>query len=402
MPWRQQSGGGGPWGGGSGGGGGGGPWGRGPSGPTPPDFEDLFRKGQDRFKRMMPGGLGSGRGVLILVAVAIGLWLLSGFYRVLPDEQGIVLRFGAFVRTDPPGLNYHLPVPIETAITPKVTRVNRIEVGLRSQAEGMRGPAVRDVLEESLMLTGDENIVDIDFSVFWFIRDPVAFLFNIHNPEQTVKVAAESVMREVIGSTRIQSALTEGRSEIEQRVQRRLQSLIDSYGAGVTIQQVQLLKVDPPQPVIDAFIDVQRARADQERARNEAEAYSRDVVPRARGDAQRIIQEATAYREEVVNRAQGEAQRFLSVYEAYRLAKDVTTQRIYLETMEDVMRGMSKIIIDPSAQGAQGVVPYLPLPELRQQIPAAPRQGPQTSGPPAVQGQTPQQPAPQAQPRSTR
>ena len=404
MPWRQQSGGGGPWGGGGGSGGsggGGGPWGRGPSGgPTPPDFEDLFRKGQDRFRRMLGGGLGSGRGIAIVVAIAIGLWLLSGFYRVQPDEQGIVLRFGAFVRTDLSGLNYHLPAPIETALTPKVTRVNRIEVGLRTQSEGVRGPAARDVPEESLMLTGDENIVDIDFSVFWFIRDAGEFLFNIHNPEQTVKVASESVMREVIGKTRIQSALTEGRSEIERAVQARLQQLLDGYHAVVQIQQIQLLKVDPPQPVIDAFIDVQRARADQERARNEAEAYSRDVVPRARGDATRIIQEATAYREEVVNRAQGEAQRFISVYDAYKLAKDVTMQRLYLETMEEVLRDMTKIIIDPAAQGGQGVVPYLPLPELRNRPAQAPRQAaPQTSGPPVVQGQTPAQPA---QPRSTR
>jgi modulator of FtsH protease HflK len=403
MPWRQQGGGGGPWGGGSGGGGsggGGGPWGRGTGGPTPPDFEDLFRKGQDRFRRMMPGGFGSGVGVLAIVVIIVLLWGLSGIYRVQPDEKGVVLRFGAWVRTENPGLRYHLPSPIESVIKPKVTRVNRIEVGLRTQAEGLRGPGVRDVPEESLMLTGDENIVDIDFSVFWFIReDPRDFLFNIHNPEQTVKVAAESVMREVIGKTRIQSALTEGRSEIERGVNTRLQSLLDGYHAGVQIQQVQLLKVDPPQPVIDAFIDVQRARADQERARNEAEAYSRDVVPRARGDSQRLIQEATAYREEVVNRAQGEAQRFLSIYEAYRLAKDVTMQRIYLETMEEVMRDMTKIIIDPGAQSSQGVLPYLPLPELRQRAPQAPRQGPQTSGPPVVQGQTPGPAQPQAQPQ---
>ena len=350
---------------------------------------------------MMPGGLGSGRGVLIVVTIGIALWLLSGFYRVQPDEQGIVLRFGQWVRTAQPGLNYHLPAPIESVLTPKVTRVNRIEVGLRTQSEGLRGPAVRDVPEESLMLTGDENIVDIDFSVFWFIRDAGEFLFNIHNPEQTVKVASESVMREVIGKSKIQFALTEGRSDIERGVQARLQQLLDGYHAGIAIQQVQLLKVDPPQPVIDAFNDVQRARADQDRASNEADAYSRDVVPRARGDATRIIQEATAYREEVVNRAQGEAQRFLSVYEAYKLAKDVTMQRIYLETMEDVMRDMNKVIIDPALEHGQGVVPYLPLPELRQRPPQAPRQGPQTSGPPIVQGQTPAPPQP-AQPRSTR
>ncbi len=373
MPWKQQGGGGGsPFGGGQGpwgrppsGGGGGG--GRGPGGP-PPDFEDMLRRGQDRFRRLVPGGLRGGRGLILLVVAAIALWLLSGFYRVQPDEQGVVLRFGEWTRTTPPGLNYHLPGPIESVLTPKVTRVNRIEVGLRSVGETTRGLPVRDIAEESLMLTGDENIVDIDFTVFWVIKDAGKFLFNIRNPEATVKLTAESAMREVIGQTPIQSALTEGRNEIEQGTQTRVQQLLDDYGAGIEVRRVQLLKVDPPGPVIDAFVDVQRARADLERLRNEAEAYRNDILPRARGEAEKMIQDANAYREEITNKAKGEAERFIKVLESYRASKEVTTQRIYLETLEEVFRGMNKVIIDSSAQGGPGVVPYLPLPEIQKRV----------------------------------
>ena len=370
MPWKQQGGGGGPFGGGQGpwgtppGGGGGGGGGRGPIG-QPPDFEDMLRRGQDRFRRLVPGGLRGGRGLILLVVAVIGLWLLSGFYRVQPDEQGVVLRFGEWTRTTAPGLNYHLPGPIESVLTPKVTRVNRIEVGLRSVGETTRGVGARDIQEESLMLTGDENIVDIDFTVFWVIKDAGKFLFNIRNPEATVKLTAESAMREVIGQTPILSALTEGRNEIEQGTQTRVQELLDSYGAGIDVRRVQLLKVDPPGPVIDAFVDVQRARADLERLRNEAEAYRNDILPRARGEAEKMIQEANAYREEITNRAKGEAERFIKVLESYQASRDVTTQRIYLETIEEVFRGMNKIIIDSSAKGGPGVVPYLPLPEIR-------------------------------------
>ena len=233
------------------------------------------------------------------------------------------------------------------------------------------------------MLTGDENIVDIDFVVFWKIKDPKDFLFNIRNPEQTVKIVAESAMREVIGQTRIQSALTEGRFQIEAATHERVQQLIDDYGAGIQIEEVQLLSVDPPQPVIDAFIDVQRARADEERIRNEAQAYANDILPRARGEAEKMIQEALAYEEQIVNKAEGEAARFLDVYESYKIAKDITRQRVYLETMEEVFAGMTKIIIDSSASGGSGVVPYLPLPEIRPRSQGEPRrdEGGSTSAP---------------------
>ena len=358
MPWNNQ-GGGGPWGGG---GGGQGPWGRGPSGggSQPPNLEDLIRQGQDRFKRLMPRGFGGGRGIVAVVVVLALIWLASGFYRVLPDEQGVVLRFGEFVKTTQPGLNYHLPTPIESVLTPKVTRVNRVEIGFRA-AETQRGGSVRQIPEESLMLTGDENIVDINFTVFWVIRNAGEFLFNIRAPEQTVKAAAESAVRESIGQIPIALALAEGRREIEQNTLRLLQEILDNYTAGMLVTQVQLQKVDPPGPVIDAFRDVQRARADQERLRNEAEAYRNDIIPRSRGEAERLVQEAEAYKQEVVARSEGDAQRFVSVYDAYRVAPDVTTQRIYLETMEDVLRGVNKVLIDKSGAG---VVPYLPLPEI--------------------------------------
>jgi modulator of FtsH protease HflK len=365
MPWKQQGGGGGggPWGGG-GGGGGQGPWGRGPGGPQTPDFEELLRKGQDRFKSVMPGGLGSGKVIIGLILLAIILWMASGIYSVKPEQQGVVLRFGAFDRTTEPGLNYHWPSPIETVMTPNVTTVNKAEIGIRSVA-GARQLPPRDIPEESQMLTGDENIVDIDFIVQWFIVSAPDYLFNIRNPDATVKIVAESVMREVIGQTEIQSALTEGRGSIEDQTKIRLQKLLDDYGAGIAVQTVKLLKVDPPQPVIDAFIDVQRARSDLERLRNEAEAYRNDILPRARGAAERKLQEARAYKEQILSKAEGEAKRFTEVYEAYKVAKDVTIDRIYLETIEEVFTGMEKVIIDQGAGGGPGVVPYLPLPEIQ-------------------------------------
>jgi membrane protease subunit HflK len=359
-PWGSGPRGGGPWGGNRGNGGG--PRGR---GPQPPDFEELLRRGQDRFRRVLPGGFRTGTGIAVVLIAIVVIWLASGFYRVLPDEVGVVLRFGAYNRTTQPGLNYHLPGPIEKVLTPSVTRVNRTEIGYRN-AEGpvVRGPATRQVPEEALMLTGDENIVDINFTVFWVIKDAKAYLFNIRAPDATVKSAAESAMREVIGETPIAQALSEGRGKIETDTQGLLQGILNAYGAGIEVTQLQLLKVDPPAPVIDAFRDVQRALADRERLRNEAEAYRNDIIPRARGDGVRIKQEAEAYRQEIVARAQGDADRFLSVYHAFAASQDVTLQRLYLETMEEILKNSNKVIIDKSAENANGVIPYLPLPSL--------------------------------------
>ena len=358
-PWGSGPRGGGPWGGNRGSGGGPGPRGR------PPDFEELLRRSQDRFRSVLPGGLRTGGGIaLAAIAIAV-IWLASGFYRVLPDEVGVVLRFGAYNRTTQPGLNYHLPAPIEKVLTPSVTRVNRTEIGWRS-AEGAtaRGVGSRQVGEEALMLTGDENIVDINFTVFWVIKNAQGYLFNIRDPDATVKSAAESAMREVVGETPIAQALSEGRGKIETETQHLLQGILDAYGAGIEVTQLQLQKVDPPAPVIDAFRDVQRALADRERLRNEAEAYRNDIIPRARGEAVRIKQEAEGYRQQIINQAQGDADRFVAVYHAFKAAEDVTLQRLYLETMEEILKNSNKVIIDKSAQGESGVLPYLPLPAL--------------------------------------
>src|ERR1700741_4598883 len=389
-PWGSGPRGGGPW-GGNRGGGGPGPRGR---GPQPPDFEELLRRGQDRFRRLVPGGFGTGT-VSAIVAISIHvIWLASGFYRVLPDEVGVVLRFGAYNRTTQPGLNYHLPTPIETVLRPSVTRVNRTEIGYRNAEGPGRGQVTRQVPEEALMLTGDENIVDINFTVFWIIKDALPYLFNIRDPEATVKSAAESAMREVVGETPIAQALSEGRGKIETDTQTLLQGILNTYAAGIELTQLQLLKVDPPAPVIDAFRDVQRALADRERLRNEAESYRNDIIPRARGDAVRIKQEAEAYRQEIIARAQGDADRFLSVYHAFKAAQDVTVQRLYLETMEEILKNSNKVIIDKSAQGGNGVLPYLPLPALgnTQGAPGAPPSGnstgTSTGPPPAGWGQS--------------
>ena len=364
MPWSSQGGGGG--GGWQGGGDQGGPWGRGSGGggPQPPDLEELLRKGQDRMRRIMPRGFGGGRGLILILILIVAVWLGSGFYRVQADEQGIELVFGKLVNTTEPGLRYNWPAPIGQVYRPKVTRINRVEIGFRSGVDAGRGVPVRQVDNERQMMTGDENIIDINFVVLWKIKDAGRFLFNVRAPAQTVKAAAESAMREVIGKTKAEYARAEGRSDVEQKSRTLLQNILNAYKAGIQIDQVQLQKVDPPEQVIDAFRDVQRARADAERARNEARSYANAIVPRAQGDAAQMILEAKAYQKQVVAGAEGDAQRFLAVYAQYKMAKDVTVKRIYLETMEKVLKGTNKVIIDRAAGGAQGVLPYLPLPEL--------------------------------------
>ena len=349
------------------------PWGTPPGGgnggfrrgPTPPDIDEIVKKIQNTINRFFGGGKGGTKPLLFGLIILVVIWALSGLYRVLPDEQGVVLRFGKFVNTTQPGLNYHFPYPVESALTPKVTKVNRIDIGFRSERDSGfgTGGGVADVPEESLMLTGDENIVNIDFSVFWVIKDAGKFLFKIQDPEGTVKAAAETAMREVIARSNIQSILTEGRSIIEIDTQEIIQQILDEYNSGIQITQVQTQKADPPDQVIDAFRDVQAARADMERSKNEAEAYANDVIPRARGEAAKILQAAEAYKKQVVAKAEGEASRFLSIYNEYAKAKVVTQERMFLETMEKVLADINKIIIDKNS--GSGVVPYLPLQELK-------------------------------------
>jgi modulator of FtsH protease HflK len=356
MAWNPK---GGPW------GGGGGPWGGGPSSSSPPpNIEEMVRRTQDRVRRMVPGGLGTGRGIVLAIAAVLAIWLATGFYRVQPGEQGVELLFGKFVKTTTPGLNYWFPAPIGEVLTPNVEQTNQITVGYRGGTEGPRGTGARDVLQESLMLTGDQNIIDVDFLVQWRIKNAADYLFNIRDPEGTVKIASESAIREVIGQTLLDDALTARRQEVDERTKELLQQILDSYGAGIFIAEVKQQKVDPPAEVIDAFNDVQRARQDQERSINEANAYRNDIVPRARGEAERIIQDANAYKEKLTREADGEAKRFISVLDAYQSGRDVTMRRLYLERMQEILRNTQNVIIDSGSEG-QNVVPYLALPELQ-------------------------------------
>ncbi len=348
----------------------GGPWGQGPrntgGGSAPPDLEELLRRSQDRLRRVLPGGGGPGNlSPLLLIAIVVVAVVLASyflfFFRVLADEQGVVLRFGAYNRNAQPGLNLRLPYPIETVYTPKVTFENRVTVGLTSDDRGIG--TGRDIPEESLMLTGDENIVDVDFTVVWDIKNAADYLFNMVDPDGTVKAVAESSMREVVGRSNIQPLLTQARQITETDVRELIQSTLDDYGSGINIKRVQLLKVDPPADVIAAFRDVQAARADQERLQNEAQTYANRVVPEARGQASQITEAANAYRDRTIAEARGQANRFDKIYESYQAAPDVTRQRMYLETIEAIFGGLDKVIIDEAGTGT-GVIPYLPLEAL--------------------------------------
>jgi membrane protease subunit HflK len=353
-----------------------GPWGKGPEGGNNnfgnSELDNILKALFKMIGGFIPGGSSGGKmskkGIFMLILVFFVVWGATGIYKVQPDEQGIVLRFGEFTKTTPDGLHYHLPFPIEKVITPKVTRENQIEVGVRTAGEGSsigRGSVGRDIPEESLMLTGDENIVDVDFSVQWVISNAGDYLFNIQDPEATVKAVAESSMREVVGGANLQQILTEGREQNEAAVLELMQKTLDEYGAGISIRRVQLQKVDPPEAVIGAFRDVQAARADQERLQNEADAYTNRVIPAARGESARLMEAAEGYKNAVISDAKGEAARFLSIYNEYSKAPIVTRQRMYLETLERVYEGMDKIIIDQSESGGPGVVPYLPLDQLQ-------------------------------------
>jgi len=378
MAWNQQNGGGGWKSGGNGGPWGQGGGGQGSGGGQPPDFEDMLRRGQDRMKQAMHGGGGGVPGIVWFLAIAAGLAALVFYqftFTVKPDELGVVLRFGKYQYQAGPGLHFKFPYPVDEVMIPKVTRENSIEIGMRSVGAGRSGSSiVRDVPQESLMLTGDENIVDVDFTVFWRIDakayDKVTkqtgvekYLFNLQYPDVTIKEVAESAMREIVGKADIQRLTTKGRQETQQAVMVLMQQMLDHYGAGIKITKVNLQKVDPPEKVIGAFRDVQAARADQERLQNEARAYANRIVPEAHGAAQRILQKAEGYRKQVVEEATVQASRFDQVLTEYKKAPDVTRQRIYLETLERVFKGVDKIVIDP-ASGGTGVVPYLPLQAL--------------------------------------
>jgi membrane protease subunit HflK len=295
------------------------------------------------------------RSLWLVALLAFITWIATGIYKVQPDEQGLILRFGKWTETTQPGLHFHLPWPIETAVFPKITQINQLQLGQASDAEA----STRD----KQMLTGDENVVEADGAIFWQIKDAGLFLFNVADPEVGLRIAAESALRAVIARMTIQAALSEKRQQIADETKTVLQKILDDEGTGILVIQVQLQRIDPPKEVIDAFNDVQRARADQERARNEAQAYANDILPRARGEAGRIRQEAEAYRAQVVDLAEGDAKNFLAVYQTYTQAKEVTAWRLYLESVDEVLRKANKVVLDSSGKGIGEVVPYMSLGE---------------------------------------
>ena len=349
--------------------------------PAPLGAGSALRRGAAVLQNILQSLGLQGKGRVVVGAFVAVIWLLSGIYRVQPDEQGVVLRFGKWVDTVEPGLHYHLPFPIDRVLLPKVTEVNQMQLGgVAEFAPGTAGnslvatgaasggagaPVGIRVDAANQMVTGDENIVIAEYVVFWRIKDAGAYLFHALDPTATLQMAAESSMHAVIGQHPIQAALSDKRQEIADQAKEMLQRILDRYQVGILITQLQLQRVDPPAAVIDAFNDVQRARADQQRARNEAEAYANDVLPRARGEADRMNQEANAYKEQVVNVARGEIQSFLSVYETYRQAKDVTSWRMYLDSMDQLLKKSGKVIVDSSGKGLSGIVPYMPLSDGR-------------------------------------
>ena len=367
MPWSNQNGGG--WkSGGGGGGGGGGPWGQGGGGGgnQPPDLEELLKRSQDRMKQVMHGS-GLPTPFLFLaamVAFAVIAWY-GFFFRVEKDEQGVVMRFGQYVRWEPAGLHFRWPYPIEEVEKPKVTERKKIEVGSRTSGAG----SSQSIPAESLMLTGDENIVDINFVVFWRIDKAQDYLFNIKRPDDTVKDVAESAMREIVGRSKVGDVLAPGREPIELGVQALMQKILDGYGAGVRVMEVKIQQAQAPAPVRAAFDDVVAAAQDRDRAQNEAQREANKIIPEARGEAERIIQAAEGYKTQTVAEATGQTSRFLKVYEEYKKAPEVTRKRMFLETMERVLSGTDKIILDSKGGG---VVPYLPLDQLNRTAPTKP------------------------------
>lgn len=354
MPWKNQSGGGGPWGGG---GNGGGPWGQGPRGPSgpqgsPPDLEDIIRRGQDRLKNALPGGGAANPAMFVIIGVVlVAFWLFQSIYTVQPDELAVELRFGKPKQElSEPGLHFHW-WPVET-----VEKANTAEK-LINIPEGRGNSA------SGLMLSGDQNIVDVRFSVAYQVSDPKAYLFNVSDPDEMVRQIAESAMREAVGRRPAQDIFRDDRQGVADAVRTNIQQTLDEYGAGIGVNAISIEDAAPPREVADAFDEVQRAEQDEDRFVEEANQYSNQKLGQARGEAAQVREDAAAYKNRIVQEAQGEAQRFISVYDEYAKAPEVTRKRLYLETMEKVLQGTNKVIIEQG--NGQGVVPYLPLPELQ-------------------------------------
>ncbi len=348
-----------------------GPWGNpgnrpgnGGNGPNQSDLDEMLRRAQENFRSVFPGNGGTGRFVALGVLAVVLLWLGSGFYFVQSNQHAVILTFGQYTKTDTkPGLKYRLPWPVQTATIVDVTQERRLAIGYSQEQQIARGQSVtrpaQRLENESLMLTGDENIIDINFVVLWRINNAKDFLYSIRDPDDTIRLVASSAMREVIGQTKIQSALTEGRSKVQADTRALMQKILDEYKSGITVNNVQLQKVDPPEAVVDAFNEVQRARQDQERAKNQAQAYNNSILPVAKGEAAKLLQQAEAYKQEVINRATGDAARFDSVYAAYQAGPNVTAERMYLETREDVLKNARTVVLGSS--NGSNILPYLPL-----------------------------------------
>jgi len=342
------------------------PWGNKPN--QQPDIDEVIKRLQEKFSGIFGGGKGgspngfSKGGIIGGFIVLSLLWFASGLYVVAADEEAVVLRFGQHIATKGPGLNWHLPYPVESVEKVPVTRVQRLEIGFRGVSDGR----VRKIPQEALMLTRDENIVDISFTVQYKIKYVSDYLFNITHPTTTVRDAAESAIREVIGRTMIDDVLTTKKAEVEVEVETLIQSILDGYKSGILVSTVKLQDVQPPERVIKEFKDVASAREDRERAKNIAQAYANDIIPKARGEAKKMVLDAEAYEKQVVDRSTGEAKRFVSVLTAYRTAPEVTRKRLYLDTMQDVLSKTDKVIVDKSV--AERVLPYLPLDKMRGKV----------------------------------
>jgi len=372
MPWNNQSGG--PWGGGSGGGG---PWDQGPRGPsgpqgTPPDLEEIIRRGQDRLKRALPGGGGSNPTMLGLIALAlVVMWLFQAIYTVQPDRIAVEMRFGKpKAELSEPGLHFHW-WPIETVEEATIAE-RLIEIG-----------EARGGSTSGLMLTGDQNLVAVKFSIAYQVQDPIAYLFNVDDPDGMLRQVSESAMREVVGRRPAQDIFRDDRQGIAEAVRTTVQNAMNDYGSGLTVNAISIEDAAPPREVADAFDEVQRAEQDEDRFVEESNQYSNQKLGQARGEAAQIREAAAAYQSRVVLEAQGEAQRFISVFEEYAKSPEVTRKRLFLETMEQVLSGSNKVIVN---ENGQGVVPYLPLPELRRNAPAQQRLNGQTTGAQTTQG----------------
>lgn len=342
-----------------------GPWGN-PGGGSgggqePPDLDDMIRRARANFNNMMPGGFQGGGMIGIGILAVILLWLASGFYTVNPAEQAVIQRFGAWSRTiTEAGLHYRFPAPIETLTKVNVEEVRRMSIGFAERGNGMGGK--QDLPEESLMLTADRNIIDLDLVILWRIKSAEDFLFKIEDQESTLKKVAESAIRDVVGQTVMFPILTRDRTIVADRTREIIQANLDEYSSGVQIAQVLIDKAEVHPDVQNAFQDVQSAKQDAEDVKNRADEYRNKIIPEARGLAIQMGQEAQGYKQSTIAKSKGDAERFNSIYQAYVGGKDVTKERIYIETMEDILKNAQKIILNN--EGGQGVVPYLPLNEL--------------------------------------